>query len=66
MKNKIAAVVLAASMFGTAVMPAANVFAAEAAETALQCHQHRMYQWNRHPDQAEDRRLIHLPRSQIA
>ena len=33
MKNKIAAVVLAASMFGTAVMPAANVFAAEAAET---------------------------------
>ena len=40
--------------------------AAEAAETALQCHQHRMYQWNRHPDQAEDRRLIHLPRSQIA
>ena len=32
MKNKIAAVVLAASMFGTAVMPAANVFAAEAAE----------------------------------
>lgn len=34
MKNKIAAVVLAASMFGTAVMPAANVFAAEAAEAA--------------------------------
>ena len=33
MKNKIASVVLAASMFGTAVMPAANVFAAEAAET---------------------------------
>ena len=33
MKNKIAAVVLAASMFGTAVMPAANVFAAQAAET---------------------------------
>ena len=33
MKNKIAAVVLAASMFGTAVMPAANVFAAEPAET---------------------------------
>lgn len=33
MKNKIAAVVLAASMFGTAVMSAANVFAAEAAET---------------------------------
>ena len=33
MKNKIAAVVLAATMIGTAVMPAANVFAAETAES---------------------------------
>ena len=32
MKNKIAAVVLAATMIGTAVMPAANVFAAKAVE----------------------------------
>ena len=33
MKNKIAAVVLAATMIGTAVMPAANVFAAKAVES---------------------------------
>ena len=33
MKNKIAAAVLAATMIGTAVMPAANVFAAETAES---------------------------------
>lgn len=33
MKNKIAAVVLTATMIGTTVMPAANVFAAETAES---------------------------------
>lgn len=33
MKNKIAAVVLAATIIGTAVMPAANVFAAKAVES---------------------------------